>query len=128
MTDAHVHLISISRIHVHRGAEISLLRLRGTVASATQTDFEARVAEAGERSPSLLIDLSELRALSGEGVSALTERARLQAPRGGWLKLIAPPGSAARRTITSQAKEAVLGIAIVADPETALQGLSPRVA
>jgi anti-sigma B factor antagonist len=84
------HLISISRIRTHGGSEISILALRGAVRSGTAPDFRARLTEAGERSPRLVVDLSGLDYLSSTGIGALMEQARLQKRRGGWLRLVAP--------------------------------------
>jgi len=87
-TDA--HLISISRVRVLETEEASILRLRGLVRSSTQEDFRSRLSEAGQRSPFLVVDLSELDYLNSAGLGMLLLQARRQKTRSGWLRVVAP--------------------------------------
>jgi anti-anti-sigma factor len=90
LPETQAHLISISRIHVGHSEDTSILRLRGAVRVSTVEDFEARLAEAGHRSPRLVVNLSELEYLSSTGLGVLLVQARLQEQRGGWLRLVSP--------------------------------------
>jgi len=84
------HLISISRIRRVGEAEVSVLRLRGAVRTSTADELERRLGEAGERSPYLLVDLSELEYLSSKGLGMLLDQAGLQERGKGWLRLLTP--------------------------------------
>ncbi len=84
------HLISIARLHVENGTEVSILRLRGAVAGCTQAEFRERLGAAAERSPYVVVNLHELEYLSAEGVGILLEQSNLQDRRGGWLRLVDP--------------------------------------
>jgi anti-anti-sigma factor len=88
--DREAHLISISRVRSKNGTEASVLRFRGSVRDATETDFRSRLLEAGRRAPHLVVDLSELESLSAAGIGVLLDQARIQERRGGWLRLVAP--------------------------------------
>jgi anti-anti-sigma factor len=69
---------------------VSVLRLRGGVGRCTQDAFRERLAAAAERSPRVVLDLSELETLDAPGLGILLERARLQSGRGGWLRIVSP--------------------------------------
>jgi anti-anti-sigma factor len=113
------HLISISRLRVDREGAVSVLRLRGGVGRTTQDAFRERLADAAERSARVVLDLSELETLSGPGLGILLERARLQAGRGGWLR-IASPSSAVRLSLQGFGRR----LPVYPDTESAALGLA----
>ncbi len=84
------HLISISRLLVRDGTEVSVQRFRGTVRQATLHDFESRLREGGERSPFYVVDLSEVDYMEAPGLGRLLEQSAVQERRGGWLRVVAP--------------------------------------
>lgn len=88
--DSQVHLISISRLAVRNGIEVSVQCFRGAVRNATLHDFESRLREGGERSPYYVVDLSELDYIEAPGLAKLLEQSATQGRRGGWLRLVAP--------------------------------------
>jgi len=88
--DSRAHLISISRLSVRNGIEVSVQRFRGAVRQATIHDFESRLREGGERSPYYIVDLSELEYIEAAGLGRLLEQSVAQARRGGWLRVVAP--------------------------------------
>lgn len=87
---SHHHLISISRIQVHDGYEVSVLSLRGAIRGATADEFRSRLSEAADRALHLVVDLSELGYINSSGLGILLEQNQLQLRRGGWLRLAAP--------------------------------------
>lgn len=84
------HLISISRVETRGGVEVSHLRLRGAVRSATVDDFESRLAQAGDRAGYLVVDLGETDYVDAEGLALMLAQHRRQTRRGGWLRVAAP--------------------------------------
>jgi anti-anti-sigma factor len=88
--DLENHLISMSRIRVHSGTEVSCLRFRGSVRKPSEEMFARRLADAGSRAPYLVVDLSEMEYLCSSGLGILLEQAVLQERQGGWLRLVSP--------------------------------------
>lgn len=84
------HLISISRLRRERGVEVSVMSFRGAVRETTEDDFRRRLEEAGERSPYLMVVLSDLEYVSPVGLEHLLTQARVQKRRGGWLRIVSP--------------------------------------
>jgi len=126
----HAHLISISRIQIERGTEISMLRLRGCIASATLEDLSARLSEAGGRSPYLVVDLAELDRVEEEGLDVILTQARTQEKRGGWLRLVAPadhPAGALRDALSTRT-DVPPRLRVVEGPGAALDDLPGRAA
>jgi anti-anti-sigma regulatory factor len=126
----HAHLISISRIQIEKGIEISLLRLRGCIATATLEDLSARLAEAGGRSAYLVVDLGELDSVGEEGVEPLLSQARIQEGRGGWLRVVAPqdrPAGSLREALSRQ-PNLPPGLRVVEAAAAALADLTGRAA
>lgn len=125
----YTHLISISRIQIENGVEISILRLRGAIAPATREDLGARLAEAGARSPFLVVDLSELDGTEG-GEEELLTQARLQERRDGWMRLVAPPDRPAHalRHALGERDDLPPRFRTVDSPEDALADLPGRAA
>ena len=79
------HLISISRLLRRGGVEVSVQGFRGSVREATGEDFQARLAEAGERAPYLVVNLAGLDYISSAGLGLLLEQASIQKrPVRGW--------------------------------------------
>jgi anti-anti-sigma factor len=89
------HLISISRIRRAGDAEVSVLRLRGAVRTTTAEELEQRLSEAGERSPYLVVDLSELDYVTSTGLGHLLTQAAFQERRHGWLRVVSPSSAVA---------------------------------
>jgi len=119
------HLISISRLRVHDGTEVSVLRFRGGVAAPTEEDFTRHLAEAGKRSPFLVVDLSEIDAIHSRGMGMLLEQARSQERLGGWLRIVAPsPQVAAILDLSGLARAFVL----LESEEAAVRDLGGRAA
>lgn len=123
--DLDSHLISISRIRAHRGSEISMLALRGTVRPLTSDDFRARLGEAGRRSPYLVVDLSELEYINSAGLGMLLHQARIQEGRRGWLRLVAPTNGVAMILRLSGVADQ---LPLFTDEEDALGDVSGRAA
>jgi len=90
-----VHLISISRIRAKKGCEISEITLRGVVRETTEESFRSYLAQAGERSPLLLVNFAELDYINSTGLGILLEQSRSQEQRGGWLRIVSPSQTAA---------------------------------
>jgi anti-anti-sigma regulatory factor len=126
----HAHLISISRIQIEKGIEISMLRLRGCIAPTTLEDLSARLAEAGGRSAYLVVDLGELDGVGEEGIEPLLSQARMQERRGGWLRVVAPQARPAGSLREALAKRPNLppGMEVVEAPAAALADLPGRAA
>ena len=124
-TDDTAHLISISRLVRRSGVEVSVQGFRGSVRAATAEDFQLRLAEAGDRSPYLIVNLSGLDYISSTGLGHLLERAKIQERAGGWLRLVNPSPSVAMILEVSEV-DAVLPP--LADEEDALRDLPIRAA
>ena len=88
--DLDSHLISMSRLRVHNGREVSCVRFRGSVRKLTEESFRQRLDESGRRAAHLLVDLSEVEYLCSSGLGILLEQSALQERHGGWLRLISP--------------------------------------
>jgi anti-anti-sigma factor len=84
------HLISMSRLRLYRGREVSCVRFRGSVRKLTEESFRERLVESGRRAPHLLVDLSEVEYLCSSGLGILLEQSAVQERHGGWLRLISP--------------------------------------
>jgi len=84
------HLISICRLRLHHGYEVSCVRFRGSVRKLTEDSFRERLDESGRRAPHLLVDLSEVEYLCSSGLGILLEQSAVQERHGGWLRLISP--------------------------------------
>ncbi len=123
--DHEAHLISISRIHSVSGTEVSIQRFRGAVREGTVDDFRSRLAEAGERSPYLVVDLSELDYVDASGLGHLLDQAAFQGRRGGWLRLVAPSPAVAMILRLSGVAET---LPPAADEAEALRDLGSRAA
>jgi len=119
------HLISISRLARVGGVEVSVQRFRGEVREPTLEDFRNRLAEAGDRAPYLIVDLSETEYLSSSGLGLILEQARSQEARGGWLRLVSPSPAVSMILRLSGVSESV---PFWTDEAEALRDLSPRAA
>jgi anti-anti-sigma factor len=119
------HLISISRIRRAGAAEVSVLRLRGAVRTATALELEQRLAEAGERSPYLVVDLSELDYVTSTGLGHLLAQAGFQERRRGWLRIVSPSAAVAMIFELSGVGET---LRIYESEDRALADLVPRAA
>jgi anti-anti-sigma factor len=86
--EENAHLISISRLIKRGGIEVSVQGFRGSVRATTAEDFQLRLAEAGERSPYLVVNLADIDYIGSVGLGALVVQARVQERAGGWLRLI----------------------------------------
>ena len=119
---APTHLISISRLRTRNGTEVSSLRLRGAVVPETEEEFQKRLEESAGRSAFVIVDLSELDAMSPAGVGLLLRQARRQEAAGGWLRVAARPPAA--RDLTGIAD----ALPVFASEEEAVRGPAPRAA
>jgi anti-anti-sigma factor len=119
------HLISISRLTCVGKVEVSVQRFRGTVREPTLEDFRNRLAEAGERAPYLIVDLSETEYLSSSGLGLILEQARIQETRGGWLRLVSPSPAVSMILRLSGVSET---LPFWTDEAEALRDLAPRAA
>ena len=89
MQPEQAHLISISRLFKHRETHVSFLTLRGAGRPTTAHDFRSLLCDAGDRSPYLLLDLSELDYLSSSGLGLLLERGETMDEAIGALEVVA---------------------------------------
>ena len=123
--DSRAHLISISRLSVRNGIEVSVQRFRGAVRQATIHDFESRLREGGERSPYYIVDLSELEYIEAAGLGRLLEQSVAQERRGGWLRVVAPSSTVAMIFKLSGVSDSLL---VAATEDDALRDLPERAA
>ena len=84
------HLISMSRVRLHRGNEVACIRFRGSVRKLTEDSFRQHLDESGRRASHLLVDLSEVEYLCSSGLGILLEQSAIQERHGGWLRLVSP--------------------------------------
>jgi anti-anti-sigma factor len=89
------HLISISRVIRRGGIEVSVQGFRGSVRGPTAEEFRLRLAQAGERSRYLIVNLSGIDYIGSAGLGVLVAQAKLQERAGGWLRLVQATSSVA---------------------------------
>jgi stage II sporulation protein AA (anti-sigma F factor antagonist) len=123
--DQSFHLISISRLARVGAVEVSIQRFRGTVRESTLEDFRKRLAEAGERAPFLIVDLSETEYMSSTGLGLILGQAGIQEARGGWLRVVAPSPAVSMILRLSGVSETLPSWR---DEAEALRDLAPRAA
>ena len=88
--DLDSHLISLSRIRLHHGRDVAVIRFRGSVRKLTEDSFRQRLDESGRRAAHLLVDLSEVEYLCSSGLGILLEQSAIQERHEGWLRLVSP--------------------------------------
>lgn len=123
--DPRAHLISISRLTLRNGVEVSVQRFRGAVRQATIHEFEARLREGGGRSPYHVVDLSELEYIEATGLGRLLEQSVAQERRGGWLRVVSPSPAVAMILKLSGVSDS---LAMAATEEDALKDLPGKAA
>jgi anti-anti-sigma factor len=118
-------LVAIQKLRPRAGLEVSELALRGAVRATNLTSLGDHLAAAGDRSPWLLLDLSQLDYLCSEGLGVLLRRAHAQEQQGGWLRIVDPSPTVTMILGLSGVSDIV---ATVADAEEALRDLVPHAA